>query len=63
MLDGEKSGRPYLVRHTYAATSWFGGPRVAHYRLNELDEDLRIGEQVKEHFRCIEFVLAWLKEN
>lgn len=60
--EAKVSGRMYLVRYTYAATNMFGGPKIAHYRLHELNSPI-IGDLTKEHFRNVDLLNAWLREN
>ena len=54
------NGHPYLVRSTYAWTDMFGGKKTLHYRVNELDANLKIGGLVETQFADMNEVKDWL---
>jgi len=67
VLKGKVSGKPFLVRATYAWTDMFGQPKRLHYRVNPLRDDLTVGPLVdgSQHpptgqFRDIDAVKDWL---
>lgn len=68
---GRKSGKPYLVRATYAWSDMFGAPKRLHYAINPLDEKLDIRPLVDRFperpgstgFPDREDVTDWLREH
>ncbi len=63
VLTGKVSGKPFLVRSTYAWTDMFGAPRRLHYRINPLDDNLKIRPLVPTEFRDLDAVKEWLGDN
>ena len=57
------SGKPYLVRSTYAWSDMFGRKRKLHWRLNLLDDNLKIGSLTDDVFSDLSEVEDWLGEN
>jgi hypothetical protein len=58
------SGKPFLIRSTYAWTDMFGGTKRLHYRLNPLDpETLEIQHLIDQEFADRNEVNEWLQEN
>jgi len=57
------SGKPYLLRSTYAWTDMFGGKRKLHWRLNSLDDVLKIGSLIDDVFSDLDDVERWLEDN
>ena len=46
-----KTGKPYLVRSTYAWSDMFGKPKTLTYRINKIDpETLKIGSLIDAEF-------------
>ena len=46
-----KTGKPYLLRSTYAWSDMFGKPRILTYRINKIDpETLKIGSLIDAEF-------------
>ncbi len=62
-LYGKKSGLPYLVQYTNAWTDMFGGSRRMHWRINPLDDNLKIRPLVPTEFRDLDAVKEWLGDN
>ena len=54
VLTGKVSGKPFLVRSTYAWTDMFGGSRRLHWRISPLDDNLKIRPLVPTEFRDLE---------
>ncbi len=63
VLYGKVSGERFLVRSTYAWSDMFGAPKRLHYRINRLDDNLKIRLLVDDAFRSIGDVKDWLKVN
>jgi len=63
VLHSKKTGKPYLARSTYAWSNMTGKNRTLHWRLNSLDEDLKIRPLVDVVFPDLWAVKRWLKEN
>lgn len=63
VLHGEISKKPFLVRSTYAWTDMFGEKRTLHYRVNEIESNLKIGSLIETSFTSMDEVKEWLKEN
>jgi len=69
VLHGKATGKPFLIRSTYAWTDMFGSPKRLHYRINHLKENLEIGLLIDKeapltmqgHFHDMEDVKDWLK--
>lgn len=57
------SGEPYLLRSTYAWSDMFSRNRKLHYRLNSIDDVLKIGSLVDDVFSDLDDVEHWLEEN
>jgi hypothetical protein len=63
VLHGEASGKPFLIRSTYAWTDMFGKTPRLHYRVNPLHDsagNLTICSLIKTEFPDIEAVEEWL---
>ena len=63
ILHSEKTGKPYLARSTYAWTDMFGKKKKLHWRLNPLDDMLKIRPLIDDVFDNLWAVKRWLKEN
>ena len=63
VLHSKKTGKPYLIRSTYAWSDMFGQPKRLHYRINTIKEDSTIGNLIANIFSDIYAVKDWLKEN
>lgn len=61
VLHGKVSGKPFLVRSTYAWSDMFGQPKRLTWRVNPLDEKLDIRPLVDEQFRSLDDVKEWLQ--
>lgn len=61
IMYGKQSGERYLVRSTYAWTDMFGQPKTKHYRINYINDNLKIGQLVDILFKSKEEVKDWLK--
>ena len=61
VLHGKVSGKPFLVRSTYGWSDMFGQKPRLHWRINQLEIDLSIGDMFDEEFRTIEDVKFFLK--
>ena len=57
------SGKPYLARSTYAWTDMFGGKRKFHWRLNPIDDVLKIRPLIDDVFSDLDAVERWLEDN
>lgn len=57
------TGKPVLVRSTYAWSDMFGQSRKLHWRINPLDDDLQIQPLVDEQFASLDAVTFWLRLN
>ena len=57
------SGKPYLCRSTYAWSDMFGRKRKLHWRLNPLDDVLKIGSLIDDVFSDLDDVERWLEDN
>lgn len=60
---GKTTGNRYLCRSTYAWTDMFGQEPRLHYRINKLEEDLKIGSMLDAEFQHRDSLNEWLKEN
>lgn len=60
VLHGKKSGKPYLVRSTYAWSDLFDQPRTLSWRINRLHDNLEIGELLDDVFTDYHAVRIWL---
>jgi hypothetical protein len=61
---GERTGKPYLVRSTYAWTDMLGGAKSLHWRINNVNQDtLEIESLIDEIFPTLSAVKDWLKNN
>lgn len=58
----DKDKKPYLVRETNAWTDMFDGMKKTHFRINVLEEDLKIGDLVDNIFKNLEDVREWLRD-
>ena len=63
VLTGKTSHKPFLVRATYAWTDMFGSPKRLHYRVNPLDDTLKIQALIDQTFSDLEEVKDWLEDN
>lgn len=63
VLHGKASGKPYLVRSTYAWTDMFGANKTLHYRINPLKADLKIDNMLDTIFKTRMDVDDWLRHN
>ncbi|MCK5608857.1 hypothetical protein KAR91_43695 [Candidatus Pacearchaeota archaeon] len=63
ILHSEKTGKAYLVRSTYAWSDMFGKRKQLHWRLNPLDECLKIRPLIDDVFPHLQAVKVWLFEN
>lgn len=54
------TNKPFLVRLTNAWTDMFDGVKKPHYRVNEITEDLKIGELDDRIFKSLEEVKTYL---
>ena len=57
------AGKPFLVRLTYMWSDMFGGKRKSCWRLNPLDDVLKIKPLVDDVFPDLSAVEDWLEEN
>ena len=60
---GGKTDKKYLLRSTYAWTDMMGQPKIKHYRINKIEDDLKIGELIDIIFRNKNSAKNWLKNN
>ena len=63
ILHSELTGKPYLVRSTSGWSDMFGGKRTLCWRLNPLDEILKIRPLVDIVFVSLQEVEMWLGDN
>jgi len=63
ILHGKVSKKPFLVRSTYGWSDMFGRPRVLTWHINELEENLEIGNLLDTVFKNLDGVKDYLKEN
>ena len=63
VLHSELTDKPYLVRSTYGWSDMFGRKRTLCWRLNPLDETLKIRPLVDIVFVDLQEVEMWLGEN
>ena len=63
VLHGKVSGKPFLVRSTFAWTDMFGQPKRLRYRVNHINYDLTIGLLTDTDFRDLDAVKDWLSDN
>jgi len=63
ILHGKTSRKPYLVRSTYAWSDMFGAAPRLEWRINRLEEGLKIGKLLDEGFRNLDDVKEWLSDN
>ena len=63
VLHGKRTGEPYLIRSTYAWTDMFGQKPRLHYRINRLEDNLKISSLLDDEFENMPAVKRWLKEN
>jgi len=61
VLHGKRTGKPYLVRSTYAWSDMFGKAKTLHYRINRLHDDLTVGLLVDDMFSDLDRVKGWLQ--
>ena len=57
------SGKSYLVRSTYAWSDMFGRKRKLHWRLNPINDVLKIGSLTDNVFSDLSEVEDWLEMN
>ncbi len=57
------TGRPYLIRSTYAWTDMCGGARRLHWRINPLSAELQIRPLIDIEFKTLDDVKMWLWLN
>ena len=57
----DKTKKAYLVRRTYGFSDMFGNPKVAHYRVNPLGQNLEILTLLDEFFESLTEVKQALK--
>lgn len=57
------TGKPYLVRSTYAWTDMFGKARRLHWRINPLSDELLIQPLIDTEFKTLDEVKQWLWLN
>lgn len=57
------SGKPYLVRSTYAWMNMFGDEKKLHWRLNSLNDVLKISPLIDDVFPDLDAVERWLENN
>ena len=57
------SGKPYLARSTYVWSDMFGGNWKLHWRLNPIDDVLKIKSLIDGVFPDLDAVEDWLKDN
>ena len=60
-LKGKISGKPFLVRSTFAWSDMFAGNRNLHYRIHVIKDDYTIGSLIDKSFKDIESVKAYLR--
>ena len=60
---GQQTGERFLLRSTYMWSDMFGRPKTLHYRLNQLEEDLKIGPLVDDVFLTRASAMTWLREH
>jgi hypothetical protein len=56
------SGKPYLMRPTYAWTGMFNDKKL-HWRLNPIDDVLKIRPLIDDVFSDLDAVERWLEDN
>jgi|TARA_Y100000296_G_C5165136_1_gene254124 hypothetical protein len=61
VLHQKGTNKPHLVRLTNAWTDMFGKEKEPHYRVNEITNDLKIGELNDRIFKSLREVKEWLK--
>jgi len=61
VLHGKINTKPYLVRSTYMWSDMLGGQRKIYWKINPLNEDLKIQPVLDTDFRTLEDVKDWLK--
>jgi hypothetical protein len=62
VLHSKVTGKPYLVRSTYAWTDMFGAAKRLHYRINPIN-GFEIGPLVDKKFKDLDAVKFWLRIN
>jgi hypothetical protein len=60
LVYSKVTGERYLLRSTYAWTDMCGGTKTLHYRLNEIEENLKIGNLIDDIFKTKAAAEAWL---
>lgn len=55
------SGKPYLVRYTAQWSDMFGEPKTYRYRINVLEDGLKIGKLLDEQFHDLDDVKMFLR--
>ena len=58
---GKISGERFLVRSTYAWTDMFDQPRILHYIINPIKDDLTIVNLIDDVFKSMDSVNLWLR--
>ena len=61
--QGKATKKNYLVRETDMWSDMLGGKKTYCYRINTIEEDLKIGHLIDTVFKTEEEVNDWLKEN
>lgn len=61
VLHGKTTGDPYLVRKTSMWSDMFGKPKTFVWRVNSLDDSLKIGPLVETVFNDLWAVKRWMK--
>ncbi len=61
VLHGKVSGKPFLVRSTYAWSDAFGQPQRMSWIINPLSDDLKIQSMIDKHFGTLDNVKDHLK--
>ena len=60
LLDSE--GNPFLIRLTNAWSDMFDGIKKPVYRINKIEDGLKIGSLFDEQFKTLEEVKTFLKD-
>jgi len=63
VLYGKKTGERFLVRKTNAWTDMFDGVKKPHWRVNSIQDDLKIGDLHDEIFKTLEDVKTYLLDK
>ena len=58
-----KAGKSFLARQTYGWSDMFGGKRKKCWRLNPIDDVLKIRPLIDDVFSDLSAVEDWLEEN